>query len=800
MTGTDLLAPAAWRLARCEPGAPAPTPDDAGWIPAAVPGTAALAWAAAYGDAAARELDVDAWDWWFATSVEVGAPGPHTLRLDGVATQWSVSVDGDAVAEGTSMWQPVEAVLDLGAGAHDVVLRCAALRPVLEGRRPRPRWRSRLVAESGLRWVRTSLLGRMPALAPTWAPAGPWRPMHLWASRELPPRLLDLTARLEDGDGVVDVVARVGDVAEATVHAGAVSVTVPVVDGEVRATLRLPAAPLWWPRGYGGQPLVDVAVETVPGRRHLLRRIGFRTVSADRSDGGFTLLVNDVPVFARGATWSPVDPVGLADDEELLRRDLDRAAALGVTMLRVVGTHAYESAAFFDLCDERGILVWQDAMLATLDPPDDPEWLAVVADEVGTVLHGLQGRPSLAVVCGGTETLQQPTMMGLERDRRAVPVIEATLPTVVEAVVPGTPYVESSPSGGDLPTHNGQGVAHWFGVGGYRRPLEDVRRADVRFASECLALATPPERASLARLLPDGAGGEAWLAGVPRDRGADWDFLDVTDHYVREVLGEDPASAGDERGLDLRRAAAAHVMSEVFSEWRRDGSRCAGGLVLEWRDRVPGPGWGLLDSAGRPKATWYALRRVLAPTAVLLTDEGLDGVRAHVRHDGPGPLQGVLRVSALGRHGALEVAEGEIAVPGHGAASRTVDGVLGVFRDLTHAYRFGEPQYSALRVSLHDVGGHEVASAVRLLPDQRVRDLPDPGLVVEPAGEGRVRVRAERLAAWVVVEAEGHVPDDAWFHLLPGESRTVALAPVDASAGPMSVDAVTVRCLNGGGQ
>jgi beta-mannosidase len=802
VTAPDLLAGATWRLARCEPGAERPAPDDTAWIAAPVPGTAALAWAAAYGDDAARGLDVDAWDWWYLATVHVDLAGTHHLELDGVATLWELRVDDAVVASGSSMWESTELVVGLETGEHTLGLCCAALRPVLDQRRPRPRWRSRLVADSGLRWVRTSLLGRMPALAPTWAPAGPWRAVHLWAPARRPPRLLDLSVSHDGRDGVVQ--ARVAVDASADVVSllvGSESVQAQVVDGVATGRATVPGAAFWWPRGHGDQPLYELAVE-IDGTRTSLRRIGFRSVTADRSDGGFTLSVNGVRVFARGATWSPLDPVGLRDDDSLLRRDLQSAAEMGATMLRVVGTHAYESSTFWDLCDELGILVWQDAMLATLDPPDESEWLAAVAAELDQVLRRLQGRPSLAVVCGGTETEQQPTMMGLPADRRAMPVIESVIPAVVAEVVPGTPYVVASPSGGDLPTHSGQGVAHWFGVGGYRRPVEEVRRAAVRFAAECLPFATPPERWSLDGLLPGGVGDPAWRAGVPADRDTDWDFLDVTDHYVADFFAE--LADDSDRGMDLRRAAAAHAMSEVFSEWRRDGSTCAGGLVLEWRDRVAGPGWGLLDVDGVPKATWHALRRVLAPVAVLLTDEGLDGLRVHVVNDRPEELDAVLAVTVVGRRGAVEDAFVPVHVPAHGSTSTTVDGVLGVFRDVTHAYGFGDAQYSAVRVVLSGTEpgtdeGVELAAVRRLLPDQHLETCPDPGLTATflPGQPWQVEVSTHGLAPWVVVEAPGFVPSDSWFHLLPGESRLVTLVAVPGAE--TSEPVVTVRSLAGGG-
>ena len=120
-------------------------------------------------------------------------------------------------------------------------------------------------------------------------------------------------------------------------------------------------------------------------------------------------------------------------------------------------------------------------------------------------------------------------------------------------------------------------------MGAYLRPLTDARLAGVRFAGECLAFANVPDDEALEPL----GGGVAspvhhprWKAGVPRDAGAGWDFDDVRDHYLRELFGVDPValrSTDAERYLELSRAVSGEVMAEVFGEWRRAGSPCAGG-------------------------------------------------------------------------------------------------------------------------------------------------------------------------------------------------------------------------------
>ena len=129
-----------------------------------------------------------------------------------------------------------------------------------------------------------------------------------------------------------------------------------------------------------------------------------------------------------------------------------------------------------------------------------------------------------------------------------------------------------------------------------------------------------------------------WKARVPRDAGAAWDFEDVRDYYLRELYEVDPPRLRYERPqryLMLSRAVVAELMSSVFAEWRRAGSTCAGGLVWQLQDLLPGAGWGIVDACVRPKSAWHALRDVWQPLQVLLSDEGLNGLHVHLINEGP---------------------------------------------------------------------------------------------------------------------------------------------------------------------
>jgi beta-mannosidase len=260
----------------------------------------------------------------------------------------------------------------------------------------------------------------------------------------------------------------------------------------VRAALRVLDPPLWWPHTHGAQPLVDCSLRIDFGDGcHILscgRTTGFRRLFAP-PDGGISLHVNDVPVYCRGACWTVSDVLTLTGTEEKLARDLRLARDAGVNMLRVGGTMVYESDAFYRLCDELGILVWQDFMFANMDyPVEDADFAAEIEAEARCQLSRLSPHPCIAVWCGNSEVEQQAAMVGVPRELWRNDWFASRLPALCAEYSPEVPYVPSSPSGGALPFHVREGVSHYYGVGAYLRSPQELRRDDVKFTPECLAL------------------------------------------------------------------------------------------------------------------------------------------------------------------------------------------------------------------------------------------------------------------------------------------------------------------------
>ena len=791
-------APAGWQLASSRPGT-ITTPEQLsaatlGWHEAVVPGTVA--------SAMQRDSDTpgpyDRDDWWYrgTLSTSPAAGSRHYLRLDGLATLAQVWFNGELVVESQNMFVGHRVdVSDRVREKNEVLIRFASLDASLAKKRPRGRWRTALVAQQGLRWIRTTLLGRIPGWTPPIASVGPWAPVALERVDRVEGSRFELRA---SGDGRLQVRANAesltgAQIEEARLRVGDSLHALPMIPGKavaIAGDVRVANAPRWWPHTHGEPVLVACTLELRIGAEWMpadCARVGFRDIGLDATDGQVRISVNGVSVFCRGAVWTPVDIRALRANPVVLRSALELLRDGGLNMLRVGGTMVYEQDEFYRLCDELGILVWQDFMFANMDyPVGDAAFREEIVREATHQLGRLRRHACIAAFCGGSEVAQQAAMMGLPAEQWSNDFFDVELRKLCEDACPGVPYFPSTPWGGALPFHVGTGISHYYGVGAYRRPLADVKSARVRFTPECLGFSNVPERATM-DLVMDGATPPPhhprWKARVPRDSGAGWDFEDIRDHYLRVLFGHDPVALRSEdleRYYALSRVASGEAMLRTFAEWRAQGSSCGGALVWFLRDLWPGAGWGVVDSTGLPKAAWWHLRRAWKRQAVLLLDEGLDGLAIHVVNESAVPREYAAEIQML-RHGrdVIASASAQIDVPARSTQALQADALLGRFTDSTHAYRFGPPKHDVVAARLLDrASGAVIAEDFHFpvgldLPVQREA----PECRAEWLGGGRVAVTVKSgvFLQSVSLDCAGWIPDDNYFHLVPGYEKRVVL-------------------------
>lgn len=759
-----------------------------------VPGTVAEALEQAGRFERGAPFPLNQQDAWYIRAFGNEPAGTAILRFEGLATIAEVYWNGSRILQSGNMFLASDVAVEL-TGSDELAICFRALAPLLNRKGPRARWRTQLMNEQGLRLLRTTPLGYMPGWCPEIHPAGPWRPVRLLRPGSEPIADIDINSELtRGGDGVLRVsFAWSGPFKHPVVECAGCSIEAVLNDdGRWHARLDLPGVTQWWPHTHGSPVLHDVVLRA--GREtHRLGRTGFRSLEIDRGDDsqGFALIVNGKRIFCRGAVWSSADIVRLPGKREDYAVWLRLAAEAGMNMIRISGITVYESNDFFDLCDELGILVWQDFMFANFDyPVKDAEFSAQVDAEARQLLKRTRGGPSLAVLCGGSEIYQQGSMLGLPETVWKGPLTEEILPSLSRSLRPDVPYVANSPCDGALPFIANAGVSHYYGVSAYCRPLEDARRANVRFATECLAFSNVPEARTLtAHLNVPAVHHPRWKARVPRDNGVSWDFEDVREAYLAKLYGFDPTTLRREdmpSYLHLSRAVTTEVMEATFAEWRRPGSSCWGGLVWMLQDLLPGAGWGVIDSTGEPKAAWYGLKRASRPVNLTLTDEGVNGLALHIVNERPEGLEAFVEITCL-RAGKQPVVSGRRDLtlePGQSLTLAATD-LFGAFFDTTYAYRFGPVSHDVTVARLKEPQSGKVLAEAFHFPQGRTKAFHDAAVETALTLEGNVwflELTTPVLAQSVHVDIEGYRPDDNWFHLAPGETKRLELIPRDGTA------------------
>lgn len=769
------------------------------WFAAAVPGTVAGVLQAAGEWNLEQPLDADAQDWWYRTTFaapRLQTGQPCDLCCDGLATLCEIWLNGERVLSTDNMFRGYRAdIRNLLQPENELLLCFRSLAHSLNQKRPRPRWKTNLVSQQQLRWQRTTLLGRIPGWSPAVPPVGPWREIRVESGLALLSGVR-LQSRLEES-GKVTLQARLRAckaIKQATLAVGEHQATVEWradADGWLlHGQIEIADPPLWWPHTHGDQPLLDGALKIDTESGHFefpLGNIGFRAVraGADR----FGIEVNGVPIYCRGACWTVSDIVTLDGTTEALTRDLRLARDAGINMLRVGGTMIYESDLFYRLCDEFGILVWQDFMFANMDyPVEDAAFAANIEAEATYQIARLARHPSVALWCGNSEVEQQAAMLGMPQEIWRNRWFGDRLPALCAEHHPGSVYVPSTPSGGVLPFHVRSGVAHYYGVGAYLRSPADVRKDDVGFSPECLGFANIPEAETIAVAM----GGELpvvhhprWKQGVPRDTGAGWDFDDVRDFYLQHLFGVDPVrlrSFDPGRYLQLSRVASGEIMAQVFAEWRSPYSHNRGGLVWFFKDLRPGAGWGIVDSRGVPKAAYYQLRRCWQPRQIMLTDEGLEGLHVHVINETAEPLAGTVELVLLkDQHIVVARSEAPCTVAPRSQCTLHSDAILNGFYDVAYAYRFGPPKHDMAIATLFDERREIIDEAYFFPLRTEPRLLTAANVVTEaaplPDGRYQVALQSDRFLHSVCFDVKGFRPDDNYFHLPPARRRILRFTP-----------------------
>ncbi len=540
-------------------------------------------------------------------------------------------------------------------------------------------------------------------------------------------------------------------------------------------TLEIPDAALWWPRGYGQQPLYTARATVAAGETSLQmdKVFGIRTVAIcmDPLEGEerlFAFVINGVRVFSKGANWIPADSIyGRVADEkyETLIRE---AAEANFNMLRIWGGGLYEKEIFYRLCDELGIMVWQDFMFAcSLYPDQDLKFRELCRQEMQHQIRRLRSHACL-VIWGGNNENQQIFPRNWTHDEDGVSggitLYNYMAPTLVRQLSPWVPYWNSSPYGGAHAQDDAMGDKHHWG--------ECMMNADMnkRITPEEYDLVTSKFVSEYGYPGPCVIESISdYFGGSPIDRtGSIWKEHNNTFEKDTVLAGiEKHYRDADAMDIDeylLYASLCQGLMLGYSLEALRFKPDCSGGLFWMYNDTWGETGWTIVDYYLRRKPSFYHVKRAFAPLRLILRRQG-DAVAVTAVNDTADDMPVTVEYGWMSWDGKIRRTESRKAM----LAARS--------RQLLWTFA---PHHDEGGCVFARIVGEDMAPA--LLRERPFRELsiPTAQVRVESVRQQKegwlITLAADTYAHAVHLNTTGEDRlSDNYFDMLPGDRRTIIL-------------------------
>ncbi len=596
---------------------------------------------------------------------------------------------------------------------------------------------------------------------------------------------LEIIAELERLDSeCIEAIAKI------TAPDGTVSEVALTIDGNTAKGEFTVANPeLWWPANYGKQPLYQVKCKVLRDgvKLHAFKRkVGLRTMELDRTNDewgqSLTVVVNGVKIFAKGGDWIPADSFPARITDEHYRHLISSAALANMNMLRVWGGGIYEDERFYDLCDEYGILIWQDFMFACGHYATTQWYLDNIAKDVEYNVKRLRNRACLALWCGNNEMEWGVTMWWQDekketRQKEYAIIFHELIPSILAKVDTITPYWPSSPSSGmETPFVNPEsqdyGDGHYWDVWHGKKPFTEYRTQFHRFMSEFGFESFPSIKTVRSFAEEKDLNPVSYIMECHQKNSAGNGLIL---HYMAQTFR---FPKDFETMCYTSQLLQAEAMRYGVEHWRRNRGRCMGTLYWQFNDCWPVASWASVDYFGRWKALQYFAKRFYEPLLLSVCEEATTAT-VHVTNDGLQPLEAILKWS-------LEKLNGEVVKSGNMpfAAGSQRDNLVAEL-DFTEELA-GDGKRQCVLVCELVVGATTRATTVTGFVPTKHLELTNPELQVKTGKDDTgeyIEISAKSTARFVFVE----VPEadvifsDNYFDLPAG--RTTKIRPIACAEG-----------------
>lgn len=649
-----------------------------------------------------------------------------------------------------------------------------------------------------------------------WCPrligAGIWRNVSLISYDRLALHALQVITEVKDHIGTarlrVEVDNHIGEPVDAIIdiviegHGRRITqrlaTTISSAGQVVETTVEVPHPQLWWPNGLGKQCLYTAWLELRSGEELLdtaEQRFAFRTVELrERHDDGkaaFYFVINGQPVFIKGANWISCDSFPSRVPADHYKQLLALARDAHINMLRIWGGGIYQLPEFYDMCDEMGIMLWQEFMFSLAEYPDTEEFTNTVLREITDVVRRLRIHPSIVLWCGNNECEMDTEVGTAWKGKR---LFHDLIPRVLNEMDSSRPYWPSSPYGGPI-AHSGEfGDYHgepWFhcsqqGIDDFRRFLESDKGL---FMSE-FPTQGPPEIETIERFVPEEQHfpieGKIWEDHLANNEHRQ-QKIGLNSHQslmrmITDVMGE-PRSL--EEFVQWGGVLQGEFLKAQIDYYRSRKFAIGGAMFWMFQDAWPAVDFSVLDYFARPKPAYHYIRRAFAPISLAFVAEQ-DGLELWVVNDLKEKVSGAVAINLLNFDYATET-HAEV-VPFTLEAN-----------DISRVWEGHLPEPSGNYYLLGQLTTEHGVS-YNSHPFTRFRDIAFPVADVRVEkdyldGVLFLHLSTDTFARCVMIYGLPDLarPDDNYFDMLPGSTRVIAIRNISG----VDAEKVAVRQVLG---
>lgn len=568
---------------------------------------------------------------------------------------------------------------------------------------------------------------------------------------------------------------------KAELHTGLNTIDIPI---------EIQSPKLWYPAGYGAQSLYSFTAR-LGGKNSIAERnlrIGIRSIVLDRHPDpwgrSFQLIVNGIPVFAKGADVIPFDSFPNRVTTAQYRRILESARDANMNMVRHWGGGYYESDEFYSLCDELGLMVWQDFMFGNDWQPGTYDFKLNIEAEAEDQLRRLRNHPSIVLWCGNNETeiafqwgdrSKLPPDVRLQMWQDYLTEFSGILARTVSRLAPETPYWPSSPSADyeALSDNYQSGDAHDWSVWHGRVPFSEYEKHHWRFVTEYGFQSFPEWRTIESFTEPADRTGIFTPILLDHQKNNEGNSI-ITDYLARDY----PQPKDFKSFLYVSQVLQAEGIKIGAEYHRRSRPETMGSIFWQLNDCWPVASWSSIDYFGRWKALQYYARRFYAPVLVSPHLEA-GSVKVYIVSDKTKPFNAMLRTRLMDFNGNVLLDENRELKVDPLSSHVALNWPLA---KITHA---GAHETSKVFVvaELTAEGKTLSRNLIFLAPTQAVQLVPAhlKTQLTGANGDYTLQISAPVLARSIQIsfgELDA-TPADNYFDLLPGETVTI---PVHAPA------------------